>query len=218
MVKVKICANKSIKDAKMCLESGVDIIGILVGQKHSSNDFVDKKTAKEITEYVDKKCEVSLVTHLTDADEIILLTKYIGNDIIQLHSDIEESEVEKIVESLPSVKLVRLIHISKDGMICSNLKNIKYADYYLLDSFNLQTNQVGGTGLTYDWYKSGELIKGLDKPTFLASGLTSSNIQKAIKIANPYGVDVNSGCKNELGVKDRSKVREFVINAKKIIK
>ena len=104
MVKVKICANKSIKDAKMCLESGVDIIGILVGQKHSSNDFVDKKTAKEITEYVDKKCEVSLVTHLTDADEIISLTKYIGNDIIQLHSNIEESEVEKIVESLPSVK------------------------------------------------------------------------------------------------------------------
>ncbi len=50
MVKVKICANKSIEDAKMCLEAGADIIGILVGQKHSSNDFVDKKTAKEITE------------------------------------------------------------------------------------------------------------------------------------------------------------------------
>ena len=30
MVKVKICANKSIEDAKLCLESGADIIGIRV--------------------------------------------------------------------------------------------------------------------------------------------------------------------------------------------
>ncbi len=31
MVKVKICANKSIEDAKMCIEAGADIIRILVG-------------------------------------------------------------------------------------------------------------------------------------------------------------------------------------------
>ena len=32
MVKVKICANKTIEEAKMCLDAGADIIGILVGQ------------------------------------------------------------------------------------------------------------------------------------------------------------------------------------------
>ena len=95
-MKVKICANKSIEDAKMCLEAGADIIGILVGQEHTSNDFVNKDIAKEINNYVNGKCNVSLVTHLTNADEIIKLTKYIGNDVIQLHSDIDESEVEKI--------------------------------------------------------------------------------------------------------------------------
>ena len=48
MVKVKICANKSIEEAKMCIDAGADIIGILVGQEHTSNDFVDKYIAKEI--------------------------------------------------------------------------------------------------------------------------------------------------------------------------
>ena len=190
MIKVKICANKSIEEAKMCLDAGADIIGILVGQEHNSNDFIDKKTAKEIVEYVNKRCEVSLVTHLTDANEIIELSKYIGNDIIQLHSDIDESEVKKIVEELPGIKLVRLIHISKEGTICSNFKKMKYVDFYLLDSFNLKTNQVGGTGLTHDWYKSGELIKTLNKPTFLAGGLNSTNVQEAIKISNPYVVQL----------------------------
>ena len=44
---VKICANKSIEEAQMCLNANADVIGILVGQKHSSTDFVDKETAKQ---------------------------------------------------------------------------------------------------------------------------------------------------------------------------
>ena len=216
MVKVKICANRSIEDAKMCLEAKADVIGILVGQEHNSVDFVDKYKAKEINGFVDGRCDVSLVTHLTNADEIIELTKFIGNNVIQLHSDIIESEVEKIVTKLPNVKLVRLIHISQDGKIVTNYKKMKYVDYYLLDSFNLKTNQVGGTGLTHDWHKSNELIKLLNKPTFLAGGLNPDNVAEAIKVSQPYGVDVNSGCKNEFGVKDARKVKLFVYNAKNI--
>ena len=215
MVKVKICANRSIEDAKISLLAKADIIGILVGQEHNSVDFVDKYIAKEITDFVDGKCDVSLVTHLTNADEIIELTKFIGNNVIQLHSDISEDEVEKIATILPNIKLVRLIHISQEGKIITDYKKMKYVDYYLLDSFNLKTNQVGGTGLTHDWYKSNELIKLLNKPTFLAGGLTPENVGEAIKISQPYGVDVNSGCKNEKGVKDAETVKRFVYNAKK---
>lgn len=214
MVKVKICANRSIEDAKMCLEAKADIIGILVGQKHNSTDFIDRYKAKEITNFVNGRCDVSLVTHLTNADEIIELTKFIGNNIIQLHSDIVESEVEKIVNILPNVKLVRLIHISQNGEISTDYEKIKYVDYYLLDSFNLKTNQVGGTGITCDWHKAKELIKILNKPTFLAGGLNSDNVAEAIKISQPYGVDVNSGCKNEKGIKDAKKVQLFVSKAK----
>jgi len=210
---VKICANKSIKEAQMCLDAGVDVIGILVGQEHSSTDFVDKQTAKQICEYVNGRCDVSLVTHLTSADEIIKLTKYIGNNVIQLHSDIDELEVEKIVNELPQVKLVRLIHISTDGKIVTDISKFKFADFYILDSFNLKTNQVGGTGLTHDWNKSRELITQLNKPTFLAGGLNPDNVKDAILQANPYGVDVNSGCKVN-GKKNAEKVMQFVRNAK----
>ena len=132
-MKVKICANKSIEDAKNCIESGVDIIGVLVGQEHASVDFIDKETAKEICDFVDKRCDISLVTHLKNSEEIIELAKFIGNNVIQLHSDIDENEVENIKKSLPNVKLVRLVHISNDGEIVTNIDSIKYADYYLLD-------------------------------------------------------------------------------------
>lgn len=215
-MKVKICANTSIEEAQMCLDAKADIIGILVGQEHASSDFVDKQKAKEICNYINKRCDVSLVTHLTDAKRIIELTEYIGNNIIQLHSDIKEEEVEKIKKRLPNIKLVRLIHVASDGTICTDYKKMKYVDYYLLDSFNLKTNQVGGTGLTHDWKKSRELIELLDKPTFLAGGLNPNNVSLAINTARPYGVDVNSGCKNDFEKKDKEKVKQFVKNAKKI--
>ncbi len=212
---VKICANKTIEEAQMCLNAGADVVGILVGQEHSSTDFVNKETAKEICDYINKRCDISLVTHLTNADDIIELTNFIGNNIIQLHSNIEENQVKKIVDALPNIKLVRLIHISADGQIATDISKIKYADFYLLDSFNLKTNQVGGTGLTHDWNKSRELIAKLNKPTFLAGGLNPDNVKTAIKQAKPYGVDVNSGCK-VAGRKNAEKVLNFVKNAKEI--
>ena len=212
-IKVKICANKNIYNAESSIIAGADIIGLLVGQNHTSNDFINKEKAKEIVDFIDGRCDVSLVTHLEDAKEIINLTRYIGNNIIQLHSNIKEAEVEKIKNTLPNIKLVRLIHVSKDGKVITDIFKFKYADYYILDSFNLKTNQVGGTGLKFDWKKGKEIIKHLDKPTFLAGGLNPKNVKEAIRIVNPYGVDVNSGCKTN-GIKDRNKVLEFVKNAK----
>ena len=212
---VKICANKTIEEAQMCLDAGADVVGILVGQEHSSTDFVDKERAKEICDYISGRCDVSLVTHLTNAYEIIELTNFIGNNIIQLHSNIEEIEVKKIVDALPNIKLVRIIHISADGQIATDISKIKFADFYLLDSFNLKTNQVGGTGLTHDWNKSRELIAKLNKPTFLAGGLNPDNVKTAINLAKPYGVDVNSGCKVN-GKKNAEKVLKFVKNSKEM--
>lgn len=214
MAVVKICANRSVEEACFSVEAGADIIGVLVGKKHNSPDFITKEVAREIVRSVGKKCDVSLVTHLTDSKEIIELTKFIGNNVIQLHSDILEEEVAKIKKALPNIKLVRLIHVSTDGEICTDYKAMKYVDYYLLDSFNILTDQVGGTGLVHDWKKSGELLKRLDKPAFLAGGLTPENVRKAIEVAKPYGVDVNSGCKNEEGRKDKDKVEAFIRNAK----
>ncbi len=212
---VKICANKNINDAKMCIDAGADFLGILVGQKHVSTDFIDKYTAKEMVNFSKRKIKTVLVTHLINSDEIIELSQFIGNDVIQLHSNIDESEVEKIVKALPNIKLIRLIHISQKGQICTNYKTMKYADYYLLDSFNLETNQVGGTGLIHDWNIDRELIEKLSKPTFIAGGLTPKNVASAIKAAKPGGVDVNSGCKLN-GIKNERLVKEFVFNAKNV--
>ena len=73
------------------------------------------------------------------------------------------------------------------------------ADYILLD------NGAGGTGEAFDW----SLIANVQRPFFLAGGLTPENAQEAIRQNAPYAVDASSGLETD-GVKDASKMKAFV--------
>jgi phosphoribosylanthranilate isomerase len=75
---------------------------------------------------------------------------------------------------------------------------------------------LGGTGETFNWEwikearDAGEL-EGLP-PIILAGGLTPENVAEAIRIAQPYAVDVSSGVEvvGKPGVKDPIKMRDFI--------
>jgi phosphoribosylanthranilate isomerase len=46
--------------------------------------------------------------------------------------------------------------------------------------------------------------------------LTSKNVRSAIESVHPFGVDVNSGTKGSDGFKDARKMREFILEAKRL--
>jgi phosphoribosylanthranilate isomerase len=76
------------------------------------------------------------------------------------------------------------------------------ADFFLFD------NGAGGTGQAFDWNLLPELTARLQKPYFLAGGLSGDNIAAALAL-RPFAVDVSSGAETN-GVKDRSKMLELV--------
>ena len=63
----------------------------------------------------------------------------------------------------------------------------------------------GGTGQTFDW----ELAKGLERPFFLAGGLTPENLPAALERVRPWCVDLSSGVETD-GKKDREKIKAAV--------
>ena len=77
------------------------------------------------------------------------------------------------------------------------------ADGLLLDGFARGLH--GGTGRTLDWNlaraarRYGRII--------LAGGLTPENIAEAIRVAQPYAVDVASGVEARPGRKDPARLR-----------
>ena len=48
----------------------------------------------------------------------------------------------------------------------------------------------------------------------LSAGLTPDNVARAVAVARPWAVDVNSGVEARPGRKDPDKVRRFVAEAK----
>jgi phosphoribosylanthranilate isomerase len=215
MIHIQMAGIRNKEDALMCVNEGVDIIDLLVGQMHTSDDFLTKEKAKEIKDYLPKDIKTTLITHLEDGDKIIEIAKYIDVDYIQLHSHLDESEVEKIHNALPNKKLLRLIHIDSDGNLLNDISKMKYVDFYFTDSINLKTNQFGGTGLSHNLDTDKRLVETLDKPVFIAGGLNPDNVYDAVKYCNPYGVDVNTGCRGKDGLRDKEKTKAFVHNARK---
>ncbi|HMX38562.1 MAG TPA: phosphoribosylanthranilate isomerase, partial [Ferruginibacter sp.] len=56
---------------------------------------------------------------------------------------------------------------------------------------------------------SGELVRQVNIPVFLAGGLNPGNVQEAIQAVKPYGVDICSGVRSN-GKLDVQKLDAFV--------
>lgn len=65
---------------------------------------------------------------------------------------------------------------------------------------------AGGTGERFDW----TLLQHCRRRFFLAGGLTTDNVEDAIRVAQPYAVDVSSSLETD-GRKDPEKIRRFVV-------
>ena len=70
----------------------------------------------------------------------------------------------------------------------------------------------GGTGHTFDWERVqpwAGVINSISK-LVVAGGLHPGNVQNAIHILRPWGVDVSTGVEREHGKKDQRKMRAFI--------
>ena len=71
-------------------------------------------------------------------------------------------------------------------------------------------DKLGGSGEVFNWDIAVEAKRRFGLPLILAGGLTPDNIADAIAKVKPYAVDVSSGVEEKPGIKDHSKLREFI--------
>jgi phosphoribosylanthranilate isomerase len=82
---------------------------------------------------------------------------------------------------------------------------------FLLDSY--RNGVRGGTGETFDWHLA-VVAKTFGK-VILAGGLTPENVTEAVKLVQPYGVDVASGVEKEKGIKDHARIKKFIAEVRR---
>ena len=138
--------------------------------------------------------------------------------IVQLRDeDIELMEISAIREKIPSVRIIKAIHVDGSQAPLQKLHNYDgIADALILDSVNLKEDRIVGTGMIHDWTINKKIVDNSHLPVILAGGLTPDNVQYATRSVGPYAVDVNSGVKitKTSRRKDSIKVRNFIYQAK----
>lgn len=202
MLRIKICGITNIEDALAAIEYGADALGFVFYAK--SPRAVTAETAKAIISSLPPF--VSTVGVFVDENIASLeqTAHYSGLDIIQLHGS-EPPEYCSL-----SKKVIKAVRV-KDLADLAILNQYKAASAFLLDTYS--PDSIGGTGHVFNWEIAIE-AKKLGK-IILAGGLNPDNIKEAIKLVQPYGIDVASGVEGpKKGRKDHKKLRLFIERAR----
>ena len=193
MTKVKICGLTTKEAVEVAVNSGADYIGFVFAK---SKRQVGIKQASHLAQFIPKtvqKVGVFVSPTLMELQEAIVKVPL---DLVQIHGEFSDEDFEKL--DVPSI---RAISVEK------TLEEIETkADFLLFDA------PLAGSGKTFDW----ELLKdeNIEKPYFLAGGLTVDNVKQAITFFRPYAVDVSSGVETD-GKKDLLKIMRFIESVKK---
>ena len=200
---IKICGITNLEDAKFSITDGADAIGFIQSKK--SERFVSLETLNVIKDAIGIDFLTIPVFVNPSTEEVINFLSIFPNSILQFHGD-EEEEFCKAFNK----PYIKAINVSKQENLINDLNKYKDSFAYLLDSGDSQNR--GGTGETFDW----KLIpKDLSNKIIVAGGLDSNNIEVLLSEVSPFGVDVSSGVESKIGVKDHSKIDNFIKLVKK---
>ena len=200
---IKICGITNLEDAKISITYGADAIGFIQSKK--SERFVSLETLNVIKDAIGIDFLTIPVFVNPSTEEVVNFLTIFPNSILQFHGD-EEEEFCKAFNK----PYIKAINVTNQDDLINDLNRYKDAFAYLLDSGDSQNR--GGTGETFDW----KLIpKDLSNKIIVAGGLDSNNIEVLLSEVSPFGVDVSSGVESKIGVKDHSKIDNFIKLVKK---
>lgn len=205
MVRVKICGITNPEDAHFAADSGADALGFVFFEKSPRNISPEAAAhiVAELPPFV-TKVGVFVDSSLEMVEQVMSFCKL---DLAQLHGE----ESPDLCQALypRAVKAFRV-----DGHRTLDHIASYRAAAYLLDTYS--TTAVGGTGKSFDWEVARELGKSFR--VILAGGLSPANVNRAITLVQPYGVDVSTGVESWPGKKDPALVRAFMQEAKGVMR
>jgi len=210
MTWVKICGITNLEDARTAVEAGADALGFVFYPK--SRRHLDPAAAQRIVQELPREIEKIGVFVNETPQSVVSLVQQLGLTGLQLH--LELSSIQREPGCLASLKGVKqYVALGIDSLLRSEVP-VQLGpglDGIFLDSGT--PLEPGGTGKVFDWEQSRMLVHRI-KPMakiVIAGGLTPANVGEAMRILEPWGVDVASGVEARPGKKDPEKVRAFIM-------
>jgi len=213
---IKICGNTKVQDARLAVSAGANALGFIFAP---SPRRMTAEQVRQITGAVHSAERIGIFVNESPKKvaEVFEAAKLTG---VQIHGDESPDQVREIRERLEEfssqnqaeragLRIIKTLYLTTNfPQKLEEFSGSKLVDAILIDNF--AAHQRGGTGRSFDWQAARELLPGNSKLRFIiAGGLRPENVQDALAILEPWGVDVASGLEREVGMKDPEKVRAF---------
>ena len=207
---VKICGITREEDVDVCLENGVDWIGVVFAAGSPRRVTVERGRLLRMKAKGEGEARragggagaavkgvVAVFDEHCSEEEIRAATSVVRPDVIQMPL----LPSEKVFSS--DLPLWNTVRVGRDPL--GDVGNRAGAALHFDTSV---AGVSGGTGRTFDW----SVLEGVDRsrPLVLAGGLSPANVADALHRVRPDVVDVASGVESSPGVKDAAKIAAFV--------
>lgn len=196
--RVKICGITRLEDALVACHAGADALGFVFYAP--SPRSVTAESARAIIDALPPF--VTTVGLFVDPDpELVERTLQSARlDLLQFHGDESAQFCERFDRSY-----IKAVRVRPEADLIEYARRYSRARGLLLDAF--VSGIHGGTGNRFDW----SLIPAnLGLPVVLSGGLDSESIGDAIRRVKPWAVDVSSGVESAKGIKDPTRIHEFI--------
>jgi phosphoribosylanthranilate isomerase len=203
--RVKICGITNLADAEFATELGAWALGMIFYE--GSPRQCSPAEAQVITATLRRRVELCGVFVNASLQEIVSQSEGLDLSMVQLHGD-EGPAFCAEVRRRTGLRVIKAAQVAGSGDV-RDLERF-HVDFHLLDARSKATARKGmrgGTGETFDW---GLLSARRSKvPLILSGGLTSENVEEAVRVVGPYAVDTASGTEAAPGHKDPERLRAF---------
>lgn len=190
MTKLKICGLSRPCDVQFVNEAKPDYCGFVVNFPRSGRSVSPDQVRRLV-----RDLDPGILPVGVFVDQPPEAVAALVNDgtlaLAQLHGHEDEGYLQAL-RRLTVKPILQAFQVKGEGALARAA--VSSADLLLLDSGQ-------GSGETFDW----SLVKKLDRPFFLAGGLTPENLPAAVRQVRPYAVDLSSGVETD-GRKDKNKI------------
>ena len=206
MTRVKICGVTNLEDALLAEKLGADLLGFNFFER--SPRFISPDHAAAIVRDLGHRIKKVGVFVNEETYKIGEIADRVGLDFVQLHGNEDPGFITDL-RTKTSAAVIKAFRVGPRFEVGNS--ELFDVDHVLLDAF--APDHYGGTGKAFDW-EIAQAAFALRSKLFLAGGLKPENVSEAIRLVQPYAVDVASGVESAPGKKDPDTMAAFIRNAK----
>ncbi|KRH99892.1 phosphoribosylanthranilate isomerase [Curvibacter sp. PAE-UM] len=206
--RIKICGLTREQDVEAAVAAGADAVGFVLYEK--SPRHVTAQRAAELARRLPPFVTPVLLVVNASPQAIRAACDLVPTATLQFHGDETPDQCQLAAGTRPFLRAAR-IPVGEAGR---SFDLVKYAQDYsaaqaiLLDA---HVEGFGGGGKAFDWSL---LPPSVDAHLVLSGGLTPANVTEGIRQLRPrcksLAVDVSSGVEFAKGIKDATKINQFV--------